>query len=900
MMLGAADYERAKSWATAIVESLLPAARYRDEGSERRYLSHGGLLVSKKSGAWYSYSAGRGSYSAIALIELLRQCCTDEAVIWVRAWLDAHPGVGSCNGDPTDDGDTPASAALAREYLDSLGDVIGTPSETYLKSRRLDPPYPATGHIPYARSGEAGFAGILTSHDRIVGLQVLYITPTGEKSTVQPQRRRFMLEKAPDAVFAMPHSGASTDVCICEGLEDTLSIYRYGKRRCRVIGLPGIGTLRNLKFPKGTKVTIVKDGDALGSAADKALQDGVDCLILDGVDVCVTPTPLSLDANKILQEQGVDALVALLDSAEPAVLSLHGEIERLAKLEPLDYAQERVAAIDRLKQRGIKGITLGVLDAEVRKARDRLIRKTRADKPDDAFSLEDTPQWPNPVDGAELLDALAKAIGGYVVMSKVQCHAVALWVVFTHCFTAANNAPKLWIKSAERRSGKTRLLQVLSHLASRPLAVSYISAAMLPRVVTQLAPSLLLDEVDTFVNGSEELRGVLNSGFDRDSFVIIGVKVGDDWVPTKFNAWCPQALAGIGELPDTVADRSLCVDLARKSRNEKVRRLRRRDSGPLEELAQKCARWAADNVDELADAAPEIPAGLNDRAADAWELCIAIADRCSDEWGRKARLAALEISGDGAVVSSFGEMLLSDIRDVFEAMHPIPEIAQKISSYDLVRKLTDLIHRPWPEFRKGLPLSQTTLASLLRPFHISPGQVWLDGEKTRGYTRTAFKDAFDRYLPPLAALRKISYHPDTPEQSGRPVGPEDGCGFQAEIEVVGEAGPTTLKTPDHPNETGNPTGLPPSNGEDREEEKENFAVQIDEPQFSSLLPNLPRPKGGTDPASGKPRSEVEQKIIQLWHDHPDWSFRKIGRECSVTHTKVQRVVAAVIRMAERQ
>jgi hypothetical protein len=48
--LSATEYERARTWLLIIVEVLLSDARYRDEGDERRYLAHGGLLVNRKSG----------------------------------------------------------------------------------------------------------------------------------------------------------------------------------------------------------------------------------------------------------------------------------------------------------------------------------------------------------------------------------------------------------------------------------------------------------------------------------------------------------------------------------------------------------------------------------------------------------------------------------------------------------------------------------------------------------------------------------------------------------------------------------------------------------------------------------------------------------------------------------
>ena len=131
------------------------------------------------------------------------------------------------------------------------------------------------------------------------------------RQTILPQRRRLMLEKGADAVFEMPYSGDNVaEVVAAEGLEDALAIFRFGKRRCSIIGLPGIGTLRHLTFSNPVRITIVRDGDAPDSAAVKALQEGIDHLILAGHDVHVTALPPpGLDANAILQEAGVDAII---------------------------------------------------------------------------------------------------------------------------------------------------------------------------------------------------------------------------------------------------------------------------------------------------------------------------------------------------------------------------------------------------------------------------------------------------------------------------------------------------------------------------------------------------------------------------------------------------------------
>jgi hypothetical protein len=58
----------------------------------------------------------------------------------------------------------------------------------------------------------------------------------------------------------------------------------------------------------------------------------------------------------------------------------------------------------------------------------------------------------------EVLDAVAGTVRQYVVMTEHQADAVALWVAHTHALDAADASPYLSITSAEKESGKTRLL----------------------------------------------------------------------------------------------------------------------------------------------------------------------------------------------------------------------------------------------------------------------------------------------------------------------------------------------------------------------------------------------------------------------------------------------------------
>src|SRR5262249_13136939 len=352
---------------------------------------------------------------------------------------------------------------------------------------------------------------------------------------------------------------------------------------------------------------------------------------------------------------------------------------------------------------------------------------------------------------------------------------VALWVLFTHAFAAFDFSPKLVIKSAEPRSGKTRLVEAVDRLARRPLLTSGITGAALLRIIEQHAPAMLLDEIDTMIKGdpdkAEALRGLVNSGFDRASARFVkNVPTPDGgFEPRAFSTWCPMLLAGIGTLPDTISDRSVIISMKRKRPDEKVKWLRARDGADLHDLGRKAARWAADHREVLEMADPDMRGRLHDRAADAWSPLLASAGLAGGEWPGRARNAAIELSG-GADDGTIRAKLLADIRTAFDVKK-----ADRLSSDHLVAYLIGLDDRPWPEFGKGKPLTKAKLAHLLRALEISSGTIRLDdGQTPKGYYRDAFEDAFTRYLPSTHLPSSLGRAATTPQESVSPA----SSGFQ--------------------------------------------------------------------------------------------------------------------------
>jgi hypothetical protein len=350
-----------------------------------------------------------------------------------------------------------------------------------------------------------------------------------------------------------------------------------------------------------------------------------------------------------------------------------------------------------------------------------------------------------PTTGGLILEDVVRFIRRFVVLTETQANTLALWSAHTHAIDAADTTPYLAVTSPEKRSGKTRLLEVLELIEHDPLPTANTSDAALFRSVSkELPPTLLLDEVDAVFKAREreDLRGLLNAGFRRGAVVrrMGGAK---NTTLETFRVFCPKAFAGIGNcLPDTILDRSITIALQRKTRDEVVERFRRRDVVPEgEELHDRLADWLEPQVDELHGARPALPDELDDRAQDMWEPLFAIAELAGGDWPQRALRAALELSGNGAREDdSLTALLLRDIYTVFSN-----GVSEHLKTADLIAHLAEIEESPWGDWY-GKLISPQALSKLLKPHRIKTMPVWIDGKTARGYKAEQFAEAFHRVL----------------------------------------------------------------------------------------------------------------------------------------------------------
>ena len=370
--------------------------------------------------------------------------------------------------------------------------------------------------------------------------------------------------------------------------------------------------------------------------------------------------------------------------------------------------------------------------------------------------------------GNALLSDLRSVLNCYVVLPEMAAEALALWIVHTYAFTLRPVTTYIGVVSPEKRCGKTTLLELLGLLANRALTASNISPSALFRVIERTQPTLLIDEADTFLQGRDELAGILNAGYRKNNSYV--VRIADrkarkkdehapepefaQWTPdlrhpssdpcaptsdfARYSCWCPKVMAAIGRLPDTLADRCIVVTMQRKMPGEKVERMRQLNAA---DFRKRCAEFVREHSDKIAHAQPEIPSTLNDRAADIWEPLFAIADLARGEWPELARQAAQKLSAgddDLTLIAYF----LKDLRNLMLIRN-----AEKMLSREIVSALNPMHDRPWEDLRRGREINEWWLGWQLRQLGIRTKTMRVGDAMAKGYTLADIEGAFRRYVP---------------------------------------------------------------------------------------------------------------------------------------------------------
>jgi hypothetical protein len=246
-----------------------------------------------------------------------------------------------------------------------------------------------------------------------------------------------------------------------------------------------------------------------------------------------------------------------------------------------------------------------------------------------------------PIAGPELFRQCRSLLSDYVHLGDERVYdLISVWMIGTYLYALFGYYGYLFFHSKLLRSGKTRLLEVLSHLCFN--ATVPLNGPTVPtiREAATDGGAVLLDTLERWREKSSESYAAamefLDAGFRNGGTTTKMVQdKSKQWRKGLFPIYTPYVLAGINKnsLTDTALDRSFVIEMQRKTIAVKKRKYEF-NSFELEcqPLRRELYRWALENANavhriyESTELEAEVDAlELNDRAADIWRPMLAVA-----------------------------------------------------------------------------------------------------------------------------------------------------------------------------------------------------------------------------------------------------------------------------------
>lgn len=507
---------------------------------------------------------------------------------------------------------------------------------------------------------------------------------------------------------------------------------------------------------QGKRCIVWRDNDKSGqdwqanlSQALTALDIDYDVIDVDKVQLPTgEPMPAKGDCYDLVQAYFADGqdssgIVEIIQALPLA--SIEPVIEPLAIDNPLQALEDKerrlIACIDELAElNDIKlHLALSEVTREFKLSKDKVLSLVHEHK--QGGLVAEIEPYHEPVTHDEIYTALYSLVHEHMAIDEPLKVAFVLWVIFTYLTDISDFAPIAWITAPERQCGKSTLLGLFERVVNKPMAFNNITQAVLYRVMEQFKPTLLIDEIDTSLKDKNELLGIVNAGYSRHASNVPRMNQDKGGIVEKFDVFGAKVFSGIGEMKGTFASRAIRFELRRKTNSDKVKRFNKRTlpHETTNEIQSKVKRWAVDN--RQAVQAVQTPLlQINDRDFDNWEILLQIATVLGVY--DKALQACLTIC-NRKDEPSLNEMLLSDIRDIFNV--------ERMSSTDLLEKLNFDSEKCWQTLNNGSPLTSHQLAKKLKGFGIVSKNMRINSIQVKGFDKADFVKTWAQYLPPPPA-----------------------------------------------------------------------------------------------------------------------------------------------------
>ncbi len=236
----------------------------------------------------------------------------------------------------------------------------------------------------------------------------------------------------------------------------------------------------------------------------------------------------------------------------------------------------------------------------------------------------------------DVFSLIKSYIKRFIFLKQEETYSLlALWVIGTYLYRVFRYFPYIHL-NAEKGSGKTMLMEVLAPLCFNGQISINSTEAVLFRDIQNNSPTMFLDELEKMSKEEKEkysgILSVLKTGFTKNGFVKRCDGKNKDKIRT-FTTYSPKMLAGIKEIDDVLADRTIRIKMYRKLNNEFFERYTETPeiAALQKDLRNSLYAFALKNADEIyklynkPSFETELESILTNREQDIWLPIITIA-----------------------------------------------------------------------------------------------------------------------------------------------------------------------------------------------------------------------------------------------------------------------------------
>lgn len=214
--------------------------------------------------------------------------------------------------DSTDD----EKQAKLDKILSEMIDLRGTPAQLYLKSRGITgAPASQFKYRPNKSKGGGSLICIARNDEGIIrAVQSVYLDAEGKQANFSVKKRT---NGFPSGCPIKIKGDPSGPILLTEGPEDALTLAQT--THMEVWCTMGLSFIGKIEEPKGRTVIVVRDNDEEGSKPDEAMNKILTGFLDRGFKnlMCARPPRSIKDSNKLIQEMGPEAVVEMINKAQP-------------------------------------------------------------------------------------------------------------------------------------------------------------------------------------------------------------------------------------------------------------------------------------------------------------------------------------------------------------------------------------------------------------------------------------------------------------------------------------------------------------------------------------------------------------------------------------------------------